>query len=124
MSEPDIHLKKFQKELSAGTVSLALLAVLARAGEPLYGYLLAKQLERVGDGAILLLPQLLLADLADLGVEHGSLEPARPRQRADRLGGQLAHRPGVDGRRTDHASPARTACAARTRLVRLATVSS
>ena len=32
MSEPDIHLKKFQKELSAGTVSLALLAVLARAG--------------------------------------------------------------------------------------------
>ena len=25
MSEPDIHLKKFQKELSAGTVSLALL---------------------------------------------------------------------------------------------------
>ena len=41
MSEPDIHLKKFQKELSAGTVSLALLAVLARAGEPLYGYLIA-----------------------------------------------------------------------------------
>ena len=52
MSEPDIHLKKFQKELSAGTVSLALLAVLARAGEPLYGYLIAKQLERVGDGVL------------------------------------------------------------------------
>ena len=52
MNEPDIHLKKFQKELSAGTVSLALLAVLARAGEPLYGYLIAKQLERVGDGVL------------------------------------------------------------------------
>ena len=52
MSEPDIHLKKFQKELSAGTVSLALLAVLARAGEPLYGYLIAKQLERVGEGVL------------------------------------------------------------------------
>ncbi|MCC4604611.1 PadR family transcriptional regulator [Xanthomonas campestris pv. badrii] len=45
MSEPDIHLRKFQKELSAGTVSLALLAVLAQAGEPLYGYLIAKRLE-------------------------------------------------------------------------------
>ena len=52
MSEDDVHLKKFQKELSAGTVSLALLAVLARAGEPLYGYLIAKELERVGEGVL------------------------------------------------------------------------
>ena len=52
MSEPDIHLKKFQKELSAGTVSLALLAVLAKAAEPMYGYLIAKQLERVGEGVL------------------------------------------------------------------------
>ena len=52
MTDFDIYLKKFQKELSAGTVSLALLAVLARAGEPLYGYLIAKQLERVGDGVL------------------------------------------------------------------------
>ena len=29
MSDHDVHLKKFQKELSSGTVSLALLAVLA-----------------------------------------------------------------------------------------------
>lgn len=34
MSEPDVYLRKFQKELSAGTVSLALLAVLAQADEP------------------------------------------------------------------------------------------
>ena len=48
----DAQLKKFQKELSAGTVSLALLAVLARAAEPMYGYLIAKQLERVGEGVL------------------------------------------------------------------------
>ncbi|MGX5729878.1 PadR family transcriptional regulator [Pseudoxanthomonas beigongshangi] len=52
MVEADAYLKKFQKELSAGTVSLALLAVLAQAGEPMYGYLIAKQLERVGDGVL------------------------------------------------------------------------
>ncbi len=56
MAEPeagaDNQLKKFQKELSAGTVSLALLAVLARAGEPMYGYLIAKKLESVGDGVL------------------------------------------------------------------------
>jgi PadR family transcriptional regulator PadR len=50
--EADTYLKKFQKELSAGTVSLALLAVLAQAGEPMYGYLIAKQLERIGDGVL------------------------------------------------------------------------
>ena len=43
------HLKKFQKELAAGTVALVLLAVLAQAGEPMYGYQIAKRLERGGD---------------------------------------------------------------------------
>ena len=52
MGDTDPHLKKFQKELSAGTVSLVLLAVLARAGQPLYGYLIAKQLERDGEGVL------------------------------------------------------------------------
>ena len=41
-------LRKFQKELSAGTVSLALLGVLAAAPEPMYGYQIAKRLEQVG----------------------------------------------------------------------------
>jgi len=45
-------LKKFQKELSAGTVSLALLAVLGRAAEPMYGYQIAKTLERSGEGVL------------------------------------------------------------------------
>ena len=48
----DPQLRKFQKELSAGTVSLALLAVLGAAGEPMYGYQIAKTLERFGDGVL------------------------------------------------------------------------
>ena len=37
--------RKFQKELSSGIVSLALLGLLAHAEEPLYGYQIAKELE-------------------------------------------------------------------------------
>jgi len=48
----DSHLRKFQKELSAGTVSLALLAVLGTAGEPMYGYQIAKRLEQEGEGVL------------------------------------------------------------------------
>ena len=48
MTEPDVQLKKFQKELSAGTVSLVLLAVLGQAAEPMYGYQIAKRLEHGG----------------------------------------------------------------------------
>ena len=36
MVETEPHLKKFQKELSAGTVSLVLLAVLGQSAEPTY----------------------------------------------------------------------------------------
>ena len=50
MSELDTQIRKFQKELSAGTVSLALLAVLGAAAEPMYGYQIAKRLERGGQG--------------------------------------------------------------------------
>ena len=45
-------LRKFQKELSAGTVSLALLGVLAATPEPMYGYQIAKRLEQVGEGVL------------------------------------------------------------------------
>ena len=45
-------LRKFQRELSAGTVSLALLAVVAAADAPMYGYQIAKRLEQVGDGVL------------------------------------------------------------------------
>ena len=36
--------KKFQKELSAGTVSLALLSILVQSKEPLYGYQIGKSI--------------------------------------------------------------------------------
>ena len=43
--------RKFQKELNAGTVSLVLLTLLAGSSEPIYGYQIAKELEAVsGDG--------------------------------------------------------------------------
>ncbi len=50
MTDTEIHLKKFEKELSAGAVSLVLLGVLAQANEPMYGYQIAKRLERNGAG--------------------------------------------------------------------------
>lgn len=50
--DTEAHLRKFQKELSAGTVALVLLAVLERAGTPLYGYAIAKQLETAGEGVL------------------------------------------------------------------------
>lgn len=43
--------KKFRKELSAGTVSLALLSILAQAEEPLYGYQIGKLIGAVSTDA-------------------------------------------------------------------------
>ena len=61
MTETNTASKKFQKELNAGTVALVLLSVLDRAPEPMYGYQIAKQIERgAGEAAI---------------VKHGSLYP-------------------------------------------------
>lgn len=41
-------LRKFRRELHAGTVALVLLALLGREGEPMYGYQIAKVLEEAG----------------------------------------------------------------------------
>jgi len=46
------QLKKFQKELSSGTVSLVLLAVLSQSRQPMYGYQIAKRLEETGEGVL------------------------------------------------------------------------
>jgi PadR family transcriptional regulator, regulatory protein PadR len=48
MTDTEVHLRKFQKELSTGTVSLVLLSALAQAKEPQYGYQIAKALEAAG----------------------------------------------------------------------------
>ena len=49
MADSDAQMRKFQKELNAGTVALVLMAILDRASEPLYGYQIAKQLEAADD---------------------------------------------------------------------------
>ena len=44
------HARKFQKDLNAGLVALVLLAVLNRSSEDLYGYEIAKRLQRANEG--------------------------------------------------------------------------
>ncbi len=76
----DLQLRKFQKELSAGTVSLALLAVLGAAGEePMYGYQIAKRLEQIGDGVLAGKQSALypvLRNLEGAGLLESHVEPS------------------------------------------------
>ncbi|WP_374013617.1 PadR family transcriptional regulator [Pseudoxanthomonas koreensis] len=90
MVDVDAQLKKFQKELSAGVVSLTLLAVLARASEPLYGYLIAKRLEQVGAGVLsgkqsALYPVLRNMEAAGLLESHVEPSDAGPPRRCYRI---------------------------------------
>ena len=48
----DSAVRKFQKELNAGTAALVLLAILERSGDQLYGYQIAKQLEEATSGGV------------------------------------------------------------------------
>jgi len=45
----DSHTRKFQKELNSGLVGLVLLAILEATAEDLYGYEIAKRLNRSSD---------------------------------------------------------------------------
>lgn len=93
MTDPtDTHLRKFQKELATGIVALVLLAVLAQAEQPLYGYQIAKRLER-GGGALggklsALYPVLRNLDAA--GLVESFVEPSvsGPPRRYYRITGQ------------------------------------
>jgi PadR family transcriptional regulator PadR len=72
-------LPKFQKELSAGTVSLVLLALLQRVPEPLYGYQIAKRLEGASEDSLplkqgTLYPVLRSLEASGLLVSH--VEPS------------------------------------------------
>jgi PadR family transcriptional regulator PadR len=95
----DPQLRKFQKELSAGTVSLALLAVLGAAGEPMYGYQIAKRLERFGDGVLSgkqsalypVLRNLGAAGLLDSHVEPSASGPPRRYYRITAAGRAALH---------------------------------
>jgi len=52
MSDTEVQVKKFQKELSAGTVALVLMAVLEKSDAPMYGYQIAKRLEQAGPSVV------------------------------------------------------------------------
>jgi PadR family transcriptional regulator len=49
----DDHARKFQKDLNAGLVALVLLAVLDQTSEDLYGYEIAKRLQKANEGEAL-----------------------------------------------------------------------
>ena len=49
----DSHARKFQKDLNAGLVALVLLAVLDQTTEDLYGYEIAKRLQKANEGEAL-----------------------------------------------------------------------
>ena len=49
----DSQTRKFQKDLNAGLVALVLLAILAASSEDLYGYEIAKRLQRANEGEAL-----------------------------------------------------------------------
>jgi PadR family transcriptional regulator PadR len=93
----ELQSRKFQKELSAGTVSLALLAVLAGAGEPMYGYQIAKRLEQVGEGVLSgkqsalypVLRNLESAGLLDSHVEPSVAGPPRRYYRITAVGREV-----------------------------------
>jgi PadR family transcriptional regulator PadR len=93
MQDIESHLKKFQKELSAGTVSLVLLSVLGQASEPMYGYQIAKRLERNGQGFLsgkqsALYPVLRNLDAAGLLASEVEPSVAGPPRRYYRITAQ------------------------------------
>src|SRR6478672_11822718 len=49
----DSQARKFQKDLNGGLVALVLLGVLSRSAEDLYGYEIAKQLQKANEGEAL-----------------------------------------------------------------------
>lgn len=65
----DRHARKFQKELNAGLVALVLLAVLDASDEDLYGYDIAKRLQRANEGEALFKEGTVYPVLRALGAD-------------------------------------------------------
>lgn len=75
----ELMLRKFQKELNAGTVSLVLLAILDRSEEPLYGYQIAKSIEGAwGEGVPVKQGTLypVLRSMEENGMLESRVEPS------------------------------------------------
>ena len=77
--DPEALERKFQRELTAGLVSLVLLSVLEQAGGELYGYQIAKQLQQDG-GRVALIKQgalyPVLRTLSANGLLASRVEPS------------------------------------------------
>src|SRR5260370_41572895 len=75
------ELRKFRKELSAGAVSLVLLALLERAAAPMYGYQISRWLEEAAGGAPLVKQGALYPPLRTMesnGLLQSEVEPSVP----------------------------------------------
>lgn len=71
--------RKFRRELSSGVTALALLGILGRATEPLYGYSIAKRMEERGEGSRIVKHGTLYPVLRSLevgGLLESSVEPS------------------------------------------------
>lgn len=78
-SNDGVAVRKFQKELNAGTVALVLLAILDSSAEALYGYQIAKRLEGAADGGLPVKQGTLypvLRSLEDQGLLASRVEPS------------------------------------------------
>jgi PadR family transcriptional regulator PadR len=72
-------LRKFQKDLNSGTVSLVVLAFLGSATEPMYGYRIAKHLEGAAKGPRLMKQGTLYPVLRSMeggGLLESEVEPS------------------------------------------------
>ena len=93
----DIQARKFQKELNVGLVGLVLLAVLDQSTEDLYGYEIAKRLQRANAGESLfkdgtvypVLRALSVAEFLTSRIEPSSAGPPRRYYRITRKGRTL-----------------------------------
>ena len=75
----DTALRKFQRELNAGTASLVLLTILDTSEEPQYGYQIAKSIERARpEGARLKQGTLypVLRSMEEAGLLASRVEPS------------------------------------------------
>ncbi len=72
-------IRKFQKELNAGTAALILLGVLDKTSEPMYGYQIAKQIERAAEDLPMMKHGALypvLRSLENSGLLESRVEPS------------------------------------------------
>ena len=79
MDHDSAKVRKFRKELNAGTVALVLLAIMERSKEPQYGYQIAKRLEEMAAGGVPVKQGTLypvLRSMDDSGLLSSSVEPS------------------------------------------------